>query len=91
MNFISDKMPKTRKSASEYDLSTAAGRKELSSLRNRGADMAIKFIQHYQEASEHNVSQQNIKIKCSAFKHLNSQAFEHLSTLTFEQLISRFI
>ena len=47
VNFISDKMPKTRKSASEYDLSTAAGRKELSSLRNLGADMAIKFIQHY--------------------------------------------
>ena len=79
VNFISDKMPKTRKSASEFDLSTAAGRKELSSLRNRGADRAVQFIQNYQEASEHKVSQQDIKIECSSSHALKTQAFRHLN------------
>ena len=48
-------MPKLRKKSDDYDETTEQGREGLSLLRNRGADGVVKYVQEYQEASQHKV------------------------------------
>ena len=48
-------MPKLRKKSDDYDETTERGREGLSLLRNRGADRVVKYVQKYQEASQHKV------------------------------------
>ena len=48
-------MGNKRKSSTDFDLTTDAGRKGLSSLRNRGADRVVKAVRDYQRRTNHKV------------------------------------
>ena len=48
-------MGNKKKSCTDFDLTSDAGRKGLSSLRNRGADRLVKAVKNYQGRTKHKV------------------------------------
>ena len=48
-------MGNKKKYSTDFDLTTDAGKKGLSSLRNRGADRLVKMVKAYQGRSKHKV------------------------------------